>query len=132
MGRGPEPVQWAHMQLQLACGGGWLQFMKQRTFRTCLQPCGRQLEAKKKASSTHTVIQGKSLNLFEPQLSCLKGEYIICPDNHTGSGESRLMRQEMGKGFVDSEVLWSAFIIDFTTLSQPQTFTSKHVGKYSI
>lgn len=116
MGRGLEPVHWAYVQ---------------KTFRTCHHFTARQLEAKEKASSTHIVIQGKSLNLFEPRLSYLKTEQIICPDNHTGGGESRLMRQQMGKRFVDSKGLWSALVV-FTTLSQPQTPPSKHVGKYSI
>lgn len=41
------------------------------------------------------------------------------------------MRQQMGKVFVESKGLWSALTV-FITLSQPQTSTSKHVGKYSI
>lgn len=105
--------------------------MKQKTFRTCLQPhsqtAGGQEEGK---LYPHTTTQGKSLNLFEPQPSYLKTEQIIYPDNHTGGGKSSLTRQQMGKRFVNSEALWSEFtIIFFITVSQPQTFTSKHMGK---
>lgn len=38
----------------------------------------------------------------------------------------------MGKRFVDSKALRSGFIIVFITVSWPQIFTSKHVGKYSM
>lgn len=43
-----------------------------------------------------------------------------------------MIRQQMGKRFVDSKALRSGFIIVFITVSRPQTFTSKRVGKYSM
>lgn len=114
MGRGPETICTLYKQLQLARGRGWFQFMKQKTFRTCLQPhsqtAGGQEEGK---LYPHTTTQGKSLNLFEPQPSYLKTEQIIYPDNHTGGGKSSLTRQQMGKRFVNSEALWSEFTIIF-------------------
>ena len=54
-------LYWVWIQLQQAPWRPWLQFMKQETLRTCLQPHCQSGQGSKKAQPTCCVLQGNHL-----------------------------------------------------------------------